>query len=374
MRNTRRKHGPVRHGSKWRIRPIDEHGKRVSKVFDDFKSAQFEGRRIKTHVEEVKRGLRRAAPVDHTFDELAEYWLQNRAPHKRSEKDDKSILSKHLRPAFGRMRLRDIGIEDWDAYVNDHDDLAGKTVDNHRVLLTAMLNVAATFKVPWVLTVPKFRRTAAVLSSTDYAWLKSEDEVARFLAAARNEGELVYTFYAVALYTGLRAGELAGLEDTSIDLEHRIIHVVRSYDGPTKTNLIRHVPILDPLLPVLRDWLATNPGRLVFPNRDGHRIQPSSRIYQEVLHRVLDAAKFPRRMVRWRERYYIGFHGLRHTFASRWVLAEGDIYRLQTILGHTTIKLTQRYAHLSPAAFAQDYGRLGAVLPVAESNLRAVMR
>ena len=43
------------------------------------------------------------------------------------------------------------------------------------------------------------------------------------------------------------------------------------------------------------------------------------------------------------------FHDLRHTFASQWMMAGGDLYALKDILGHKSISMTQRYAHLSPA-------------------------
>jgi hypothetical protein len=42
------------------------------------------------------------------------------------------------------------------------------------------------------------------------------------------------------------------------------------------------------------------------------------------------------------------FHDLRHTFASQWVMSGGDLYVLKDILGHKSIVMTQRYAHLSP--------------------------
>ena len=44
----------------------------------------------------------------------------------------------------------------------------------------------------------------------------------------------------------------------------------------------------------------------------------------------------------------VTFHTLRHTFASWYMMNGGDLYRLQKYLGHSTIKLTERYAHLSP--------------------------
>ena len=42
------------------------------------------------------------------------------------------------------------------------------------------------------------------------------------------------------------------------------------------------------------------------------------------------------------------FHDLRHTFASHFMMDGGNVYDLQKILGHTSLEMTQRYAHLSP--------------------------
>jgi hypothetical protein len=124
---------PTKHGDKWRIRWIDERGKRQSAVFDDYKRAQTELSRQQVEVEEIKRGVRNATPPEKTFGDLCDYWIENRAPRKRSQKDDESITRKHLRPAFGEMRVRDIGVEDVDAYVNariDEDELSQKTVSS----------------------------------------------------------------------------------------------------------------------------------------------------------------------------------------------------------------------------------------------------
>jgi len=165
--------------------------------------------------------------------------------------------------------------------------------------------------------------------------------------------------YATAIYTGMRAGELAGLRREDIDLERRLITVQRSFDGPTKSGDVRYVPILDPLLPVLREWLLLCAGPVVFPNEAGNMHSPSAYIFQEILHRVLDAAGFPKVKIGGQELRYIRFHDLRHTFASHWMMNSGDLFKLQRILGHKSVTMTQRYAHLAPEAFASDHGRLG---------------
>jgi hypothetical protein len=102
--------------------------------------------------------------------------------------------------------------------------------------------------------------------------------------------------------------------------------------------------------------------------------QPSARIFQEALHRVLQDAGFPKVARSGKERPYIRFHDLRHTFASHWVMGGGDLFKLQKILGHKTVQMTMRYAHLQPTAFRDDYGRLGTAPQTAWSSPWAVRR
>jgi integrase len=353
---------PTKHGDKWRIRWVDERGKRQSAVFDDYRHAQTELSRRQVEVEEIRRGVRNAPPPEKTFGDLCDYWIENRAKRKRSQKDDESIIRKHLRPAFGGLQLRDFGVEDVDSYVNlkvDDEGLSDKTVSNHVTLLGTMLRAAASFRVPWILHVPRFKKPRVALFGTDYQWLRTDEEVRRFLDAARAEDEHVFVFYAVAIFTGMRAGEIAALEWSDVDLERRLVAVQRSFNGPTKSDRVRYVPILDPLLPSLRAWRLKHSGRLLFTNTNGSMFAPSARIFQEVLHRVLEAGEFPTVQRNGRDRHYVRFHDLRHTFASQWVMKGGDLFKLQKILGHQSVQMTMRYAHLAPDAFKEDYRRFG---------------
>jgi integrase len=349
---------PVRYGRRWRIRWTDADGRRRSEVYDDHADAAFKLRQHQLEVEQVRRGLRAPEPPPKTFDELCDYWLARRAVRKRSRTDDESILRRHLRPAFGALRLRDLGVERVDAYVCSRAHLDKKTVANHLTLLVSMLNAAVD--LGWLAKAPKIRKPWVPLFTRDFRYLRTDDEVHRFLEAARAEGEPVFALYATAIYTGLREGELAGLRWEDVDLDRRLITVQRSFDGPTKAEDVRYVPVLDPLLPVLRRWRLRCSGQIVFPNRDGGMHGEAARVFQEVLRRVLRAAGFPETPREGkRPRPYITFHGTRHTFASQWMMKGGDLFKLQKILGHKSVQMTMRYAHLAPDAFAADYGRLG---------------
>ena len=140
---------------------------------------------------------------------------------------------------------------------------------------------------------------------------------------------MVFALYATAVFTGMRAGELAGLRWDGVSFERRLITVQRSFDGPTKAGDVRYVPILDVLLPILKQWHELHPGTLVFTNRDGRMLGKSARIFQEVLHRVLDRAGFEQVQRDNRVENYIVFHDLRHTFASHWMMRGCDLFRLE---------------------------------------------
>ena len=120
---------------------------------------------------------------------------------------------------------------------------------------------------------------------------------------------------------------------------------------------MRHVPILDALLPILTAWRVQSPvaSDYVFPSATGTMLQPSARVFQERLHRVLDGAGFERVWVGGRHVRYLVFHSLRHTFASHWVMNGGDLFKLQRMGGWKSQAMVQRYAHLAPDAFIEDY-------------------
>ena len=347
---------PTRHRGKWRIRWTDHLGERQSEVHKSHKDAEVALHRHQLESAEVKRGQRPPITTGKVFDELCDYWLTAQASRKRSEKDDRSMIERHLRPAFGRLAVASLDLSHVDAFVAEQAHLSPKTVHNHLTLLISMLKLAVD--LGWLLRIPRIKKPKVGLD-TDYRYLRSDQEIANFLRAAQAEDERVYVMYAMAVYTGLRAGELAGLRWSDIDFKQRLITVRRSYTGATKSGRLRHVPILDTLLPLLRAWRLRHPGSLLFTNRDGRIQGNSARVFQEVLHRVLERAGFESPVVNGKHRWYITFHGLRHTFASHWVMRGGDLFKLQKILGHSSVEMTMRYAHLAPDAFREDYGRFG---------------
>lgn len=352
---------PTKHGEAWRIRWIDESGSRKSECFQTYRDAEYALSKHETETDEIVKGLRLPTLPNKTFEDLCEAYLKYRTSQKRHADADESIIRVHLKPFFGSTPLYVVGSK-VNAFALTKGGLHPKTLHNILTLLISMLRFANEEK--WLAVVPRIKKPRIRLLNSDFRYLRNKQEISQFLFAAKAEGEVPYHMYATAVFTGLRAGELAGLQWSDIDFGKRLILVQRSYDGPTKNGEIRYVPILDTLLPLLLEWRNNSEREVfVFRNEDGLPFGKSARIYQEILHRVLVRAGFAKSTNSGgKTKNYIVFHDLRHTFASHWMMNNGNIFKLQKILGHKSHQMTQRYAHLEPSAFKEDFDRFGSPL------------
>lgn len=137
----------------------------------------------------------------------------------------------------------------------------------------------------------------------------------------------------LSLYTGLRRGELFDLTWADVDIDHAILTVRRA---AAKSGRSRHVPLNDAAVECLKAWRSQTKGQeLVFQNpKKGGRFGHVNDSWRAVM-RAANLKSF-----RW--------HDMRHTFASRLVMAGVDLNTVRELLGHADIKMTLRYAHLSP--------------------------
>ena len=128
----------------------------------------------------------------------------------------------------------------------------------------------------------------------------------------------------MALTTGMRKMEMLNLTWQNIDLKARLIHVEESKNGER-----RSIPINDSLMKELKQIEERNSSERVFKN-----------LHVPMFHF--------RKLVEKCEIKNFHFHDLRHTFAS-WLAIKGvSLYTIKELLGHKSIAMTQRYAHLSP--------------------------
>lgn len=136
----------------------------------------------------------------------------------------------------------------------------------------------------------------------------------------------------VALNTGMRKGEIFNLRKQDIDLDRKMIHI-----SDSKNNESRDVPINDTIHRTLEAFVdgEGDPKNYIFVN------PKTKKPYDNVKKSFKTALK------------KVGiedftFHDLRHTFASHLVMNGVDLMTIKELLGHKDIKMTMRYAHLSP--------------------------
>jgi integrase len=296
----------------------------------------------------LKHKLARGEQIDHgtstgeqnqTFETFAKRWFEEYVTtnNKCSETRIKEYtLKSSLVPFFERIPVKDIKTHHIEQFKSKKmkAGLANKTIKNHLTVLNKCLVCAydwlgITAKPP-VIKWPK-----CPPPETDYL---SADECELLLSHSTGT---VREMILMALRTGMRQGELKGLQWSSIDWENRVVLIKHSLCdrakdiGSPKSNRIRSIPLDSDLYEVLfRRRMSTG---YVFTNNKGRILNHSWLTYY--LDKVCDRAGLRR----------ITWHVLRHTFASHLAMKGVPLNTVRTLLGHSTIIMTMRYAHVAPS-------------------------
>lgn len=279
--------------------------------------------------------VRRLGP---TLAEFAPEFLDRyaRVNNKPSEVESKAtILRCHLLPFFGHLRLGDIRRREIDTYKSTKLKAGPKpsTINNHLGVLSKLLKVAVAWEL--IDSAPPVGLLKSPLPEFDFL---DFDEADRLLAGAASE-PLWHTMILVGLRTGLRQGELLGLRWAEVDLDQGSLHVrravARGVVGTPKNGKARVVPLSQEAMRELKRHRHLR-GELVFCQEDGSMLTKG--MCKHPLWRACRRAKLRR----------IGWHVLRHTFASHLAMRGKPMKVIQELLGHSTLEMTMRYAHLAP--------------------------
>lgn len=181
-------------------------------------------------------------------------------------------------------------------------------------------------------------------------------EVKRIMHAIRQPRFQAY-FWTV-YSCGLRLNEALALQVGDVDSERMRIHIHRGKGAKD-----RLVPLPESTLEVLRDyWKTHRHPKLLFPktNQKGvvvvnTRQTMSESTVQGALRRIVIELKFARR---------ISIHCLRHSYATHLLEAGVNLRLLQQYLGHSSLKTTSRYLHLTNAGQESAVGKINGVMSV----------
>lgn len=187
-------------------------------------------------------------------------------------------------------------------------------------------------------TLPDVLTTDGATAVLDVAAVAADDEDPMHL---RNRAvlELLYA-------TGIRVGELTGLDVDDVDRHRRVVRVLG------KGRKERMVPFGQPAEVALEQWLErgrplvvkADSGPALFLGRRGRRVDP--RQVREVVHSLL--AHVP-------DAPDLGPHGLRHSAATHLLEGGADLRMVQELLGHSSLATTQIYTHVSLDRLRDSY-------------------
>lgn len=276
-------------------------------------------------------GMHRETPTLAAFakDYLADCDATNRA---RTVREKAATLRRAVLPALGKLRLDAIGVRELDKY-RAARVAAGrhpKTCNDEVALVVTMLRRAVEWGI--LPKAPRPKKLRVPPSEFDHL---AFDEAAKLVAAGAEWAPMIL----LALRTGMRRGELRALRWQDVDLTAGRLVVNQAADDrgvitPPKNNRAREIPLSDDAIAALRSVPRS--------------LDPSALVFGTITQRQMDRPL--QRACRRAGLRAVGWHVLRHTFASQLVMRGAPLKAVQELLGHATLQMTMRYAHLSPDA------------------------
>jgi len=323
---------------KWTYRYVDENGKQTERTGGkDLATTKAHARKAEDLVDKIKAGLAEPTSKKVLRDHLAEYVEGLRAKQRGQRHIDQCRLYATRMIELGDMEK----VGDLTAprvlHALERLKAEGKSSSTLNAHLTVIRSLAHHVDMPlrklrgFRFNTEADRRRRRALSETEV------DTLFRYLESAPRREQMEAKdrifVYLVALYTGLRKGELNSLTPSSFRLEESPPLVVCEA-AATKNGQVARQPLPTVLADVLRDYLATKPeGRPIWkvPQQSGRMIKTD-----------LEAAGV--------DASEVDFHALRHTYCTRLALSGTPLPILKKLARHSKIDLTlNTYAHIGVA-------------------------
>lgn len=264
--------------------------------------------------------------------------------YKRAWSTDDSLLRNHILPALGARPLDQITREDLLGLIQRHRQTHLPGSSNRVLILCRYLfNLCLQWEIPGVTANPSKGIPLFQENNQRERYLSPEETQRLFLALKDSRNPSLRAIVPMLLLTGARKSEVLRARWEDLDLARRSWRIPLPKSGEA-----RYVPLSEALLALLETLPSRADSDWLFPNPQTGK--PFRSIYYS-WESARQAAGLPE----------VRMHDLRHSFASFLVNRGHSLYEVKTLLGHTQIKTTQRYAHLSQEtllAATNDVGRL----------------
>ncbi len=286
------------------------------------------------------------------FDKLAIKYIEWAKGEKKSYKDDASRYQNHIKPVFGNIPIKDISmihLEKLKRNLQSKNSRYGKklsdaTIKHCLVLVRQMFNRAISWKMyegnnPVSATARENRNFLKTADNKRVRFLDSE-EAGILLDELKGRSQQLHDICQLSLFTGMRMGEIFNLKWNDVDLKHNSISIKDDKSGGSRSAHI--TPLLSKLFQRMKKNTPTA-KELIFKDRNGKKIREISNVFEKVTEKL----GFNKDVTDQRDK--VVAHTLRHTFAS-WLAMQGEpIITIKNLMGHSSLEMTLRYAHLSPS-------------------------
>lgn len=332
----------------------EPHGKQVERKLASAKALRLTNARQQVLAIQAKLAMgedpfeaRRTLKEVPTFAAFIETtYMPHVKSYKRSWETDECLLRNHALPHIGNLYLDEIKRQHVVEIVGRlAQHLKPASVNRFLLTLRYALNCAVQWEVAGITRNPTAGVPLLKENNQRDRYLSEDEAVRLFQALEASPNPLLPHIVAMLLLTGARRREVLSARWSDIDVAQRQWRIEFNKTGKT-----RYVPVSERLLSLLAKVPRMDNNDYLFPNPKTGK--PFVAIFQS-----WDTA---RRKAGLED---VHLHDLRHSFASFLINRGHSLYEVQKLLGHTQIKTTQRYAHLSNESLLNAADSAAALVP-----------
>jgi integrase len=257
--------------------------------------------------------------------------------YKRSWECDKGLLRKHIEPIWGRRFMDQVTKADVMTLMASHRKThAAGSCNRLLILLRYFFSLAKKWETPGIQSNPASAVPLMPEDNHRERYLTAEEAQRLYQAVCKSDNPMLKFIVPALVLTGARKREVLDARWEDFDFERRIWRI-----PVTKLGRPRHVPMSDGVIRLLHS-VPRHECPWVFPNPNTLRPFVSFHCGWDTARKRAGLAD-------------VRVHDLRHSFASLLINSGRTLFEVQRILGHTQVKTTQRYAHLSHDVSTQRF-------------------
>jgi len=318
-------------------------GKLLTKTFRRKTDALAWKRKTETEKTQGMLGYKITSSI--LFKEVAEEWFEANVRHNLAYKTNityRYTLNAQVIPTLGTTKIALVTLQEIENLKLQFQRKGLKAKTINRVM--TMVRQILLFSVDrgYISEIPLKGKTLLMKAEKKSFNFFEDSEVKALLR--ENKNYPIFPILYLGLHTGMRLGEITGICWDRVNFTTGRIEITRTLhrggilqDKP-KSKKPRYFPMNDTLRSFFMDLRRTQSSpSFVFTNQNGEPYNPdhfSGRNFKVACKRA-NVRK-------------LRFHDLRHTFASHFMMKDGNLFDLKELLGHADIKDTMIYAHVSP--------------------------